>query len=736
MKNKFLPLLFVLGAYGAYGQVGIGTTMPNPSSQLEVVASDRGVLIPRLPLTSTTDATTITNGNVNSLLVFNTATVADIRPGYYYWLDNRWNRIVVSSDLAPSQANVVYNPVTNQFTYIDNSGNIQNINFEQIVQANETITTLTDNGNGTFTYTNEAGVPVTINLAQGAQGPAGPQGPSGANGTSLTSSTGAPTGGSNGDTHVNTLTGDVYTNINGVWTVTGNIKGADGAQGAPGVNGTNGTSLTSGGTNPVDGTGTNGDTYINTLTGETFIYNGTTWVSTGNIKGADGTNGTNGTSLTSGGTNPVDGTGTNGDTYINTLTGDTFIYNGTTWVVTGNIKGADGAQGVPGTNGANGTSVTSGGTDPVDGTGNNGDTYINTVTGETFVYNGTTWVSTGNIKGADGVAGPAGAPGAAGADGRSLVSGGTDPVDGTGTNGDTYINTVTGETFVYNGTTWVSTGNIKGADGVAGPAGAPGAAGADGRSLVSGGTDPVDGTGNNGDTYINTVTGETFVYNGTTWVSTGNIKGADGVAGPAGAPGAAGADGRSLVSGGTDPVDGTGTNGDTYINTVTGETFVYNGTTWVSTGNIKGADGVAGPAGAPGTAGADGRSLVSGGTDPVDGTGNNGDTYINTVTGETFVYNGTTWVSTGNIKGADGVAGPAGAAGNGIATTVDNGDGTFTITYTDGSTFTTSDLTGPAGVAGAAGPAGAAGNGIATTVDNGDGTFTITYTDGSTFTTS
>ncbi|WP_257671005.1 hypothetical protein, partial [Parapedobacter tibetensis] len=62
-----------------------------------------------------------------------------------------------------------------------------------------------------------------------------------------------------------------------------------------------------------------------------------------------------------------------------------------------------------------------------------------------------------------------------------------------------------------------------------------------------------------------------------------------------------------------------------------------------------------------------------------------------------------------------------------------NGDGTFTITYTDGSTFTSSDLTGPAG---ADGQDGTDGVGVQSTVDNGDGTFTITYTDGSTFTTS
>ena len=50
--------------------------------------------------------------------------------------------------------------------------------------------------------------------------------------------------------------------------------------------------------------------------------------------------------------------------------------------------------------------------------------------------------------------------------------------------------------------------------------------------------------------------------------------------------------------------------------------------------------------------------------------------------------------------------GEDGADGVGVVSTVDNGDGTFTITYTDGTTFTTSDLTGPTGATGATGPAG------------------------------
>ena len=164
MKNKLLPLLFVLGGYAAYSQVGIGTSMPNGSSQLEVVADDKGILIPRIRLTSTTDNLTIQHGNVNSLLVFNTSTIADVKPGYYYWYDNKWNRIIVSGEVNPAVGTVFFNPVTNQFTYIDTAGNTQVVNMEQIVKANQTVTTLVNNNNGTYTYTNEAGVTALINV--------------------------------------------------------------------------------------------------------------------------------------------------------------------------------------------------------------------------------------------------------------------------------------------------------------------------------------------------------------------------------------------------------------------------------------------------------------------------------------------------------------------------------------------------------------------------------------------
>jgi uncharacterized protein (TIGR02145 family) len=53
------------------------------SAMLEVNSASKGILIPNVSLTGSADATTIASPAV-SLLVYNTATVSDVEPGYYY----------------------------------------------------------------------------------------------------------------------------------------------------------------------------------------------------------------------------------------------------------------------------------------------------------------------------------------------------------------------------------------------------------------------------------------------------------------------------------------------------------------------------------------------------------------------------------------------------------------------------------------------------------------------------
>jgi hypothetical protein len=94
-KNLNLLLLIILGFWQAvYSQVAINTTGANPdaSAGLDVSFTNKGVLIPRVALTQTTSSSPITSP-ATSLMVYNTATVNDVTPGYYYWDGSRWVRI-------------------------------------------------------------------------------------------------------------------------------------------------------------------------------------------------------------------------------------------------------------------------------------------------------------------------------------------------------------------------------------------------------------------------------------------------------------------------------------------------------------------------------------------------------------------------------------------------------------------------------------------------------------------
>lgn len=102
----FIAALIICGINKSLAQnVGINATgaTPNTSAMLDVNSSTKGLLIPQVALTSATDVTTITTGNVNSLLVYNTATAGaspnNVVPAYYYWnaTAGRWYQISANS---------------------------------------------------------------------------------------------------------------------------------------------------------------------------------------------------------------------------------------------------------------------------------------------------------------------------------------------------------------------------------------------------------------------------------------------------------------------------------------------------------------------------------------------------------------------------------------------------------------------------------------------------------------
>ncbi len=92
--SKSLIIFFILFScsFSAFTQnVGVGTA--DPKARLEVFATDDGILIPRIELTSTNIASPVASPEV-STLVYNTATAGSppnhVVPGFYYWDGAKW----------------------------------------------------------------------------------------------------------------------------------------------------------------------------------------------------------------------------------------------------------------------------------------------------------------------------------------------------------------------------------------------------------------------------------------------------------------------------------------------------------------------------------------------------------------------------------------------------------------------------------------------------------------------
>ena len=110
-KINLTLLALVLSANGLYAQQGFGTNQPSKASVIDLQSDSKGLLVPRVALTSLTNflpvkGETATNiGKTNSLLVYNTATVGTtIKPGYYYWTtdgtaaNSFWKRLLANDD--------------------------------------------------------------------------------------------------------------------------------------------------------------------------------------------------------------------------------------------------------------------------------------------------------------------------------------------------------------------------------------------------------------------------------------------------------------------------------------------------------------------------------------------------------------------------------------------------------------------------------------------------------------
>ncbi len=255
--NKIAFFIFLLCnhfCFLAQNNVGIGTYTPHSSSILELKATDKGILIPRL---STTERFAIANPE-NSLLVFDT----NFDCFYYFTSNNGWislcpgnsgsgnSSILLNTSSEPTGVNCSFGGFKIEFGFDSNSNLLLDNN-----EVNPSMTKYVCNGGP------------GVQGPQGAQGPAGINGTNGTNGQNSLVKTTPESAGANCATGGVKLEYGLDANNNGILdlseidaTLTQYVcngsagpqgpTGATGAQGVQGPAGANG----SNGTNGLNGT--------------------------------------------------------------------------------------------------------------------------------------------------------------------------------------------------------------------------------------------------------------------------------------------------------------------------------------------------------------------------------------------------------------------------------------------------------------------------------------------------
>lgn len=98
MKWIVMVLLFFgATAMRAQENIGIGTVQPHQAAILELSASDRGVLFPRIDL----NADMVLAGGTNPIgvLVFNTGEGTISQKGFYFWTGNNWELLALDTEV-------------------------------------------------------------------------------------------------------------------------------------------------------------------------------------------------------------------------------------------------------------------------------------------------------------------------------------------------------------------------------------------------------------------------------------------------------------------------------------------------------------------------------------------------------------------------------------------------------------------------------------------------------------
>jgi hypothetical protein len=169
-KGLYLTLFGLFISITSLAQTGIGTSTPNASAKLDVSATDRGFLPPRVALTAANAFSPITGTSsaAAGLLVYNTTTAGtapnNVVPGYYYWNGTTW--IQISGGLLidnSKSASFTLSSADNNKVFLITSASAVTITVPSTLAVGFSCQVI-QGGAGTLTF---AGSGVTLNSANG-----------------------------------------------------------------------------------------------------------------------------------------------------------------------------------------------------------------------------------------------------------------------------------------------------------------------------------------------------------------------------------------------------------------------------------------------------------------------------------------------------------------------------------------------------------------------------------------
>ena len=168
MRYLIYLLVFSGFFFNASAQTGIGTTAPNASAKLEVAATDKGFLPPRVALTASNAFSPIvgTAANATGLLIYNTASAGaapnNVVPGYYYWNGTAWIQISGGLVIETKSASFSLGAADNNKLFFINSASNMTVTVPTLPIGFSC--QLIQTGAGTITF---AGSGTTLNSASG-----------------------------------------------------------------------------------------------------------------------------------------------------------------------------------------------------------------------------------------------------------------------------------------------------------------------------------------------------------------------------------------------------------------------------------------------------------------------------------------------------------------------------------------------------------------------------------------